>query len=183
VDRRFIWRYLGFDPVNQLVRRLHRRLLNWYHRFIRRCLFFSFSCSVLTLVFLTLACGFLAFLGPRSVYKDMLKIWLVPMIMLSLITKIKLELSGIWGQVRYILCLRICSPKPTYSRGIEILPSSWTKLGLQQKSFNWRPNLEFKGSWSSTKMHKTTINDPHQKIWTQRPQHRRNKTHTKMQRK
>jgi hypothetical protein len=73
VDRRFIWQYLGFDPVNQLVRWLHRRLLNWYHRFIRRWLFFSFSCSVMTLVFLTLACGFLAFLGPRSVYKYMLK--------------------------------------------------------------------------------------------------------------
>jgi hypothetical protein len=57
----------------QLVRRLHRRLLKWYRRFIRQCLFLSFSCSVLTLVFLTSACGFLAFLGPRSVYKDMLK--------------------------------------------------------------------------------------------------------------
>jgi hypothetical protein len=46
--------------------------------------FLFLSCSVLTLDFLILACGFLASLGPRSVYKDMLKtIWLVPMIMLS----------------------------------------------------------------------------------------------------
>jgi hypothetical protein len=30
------------SPVYQLVRRLHRRLLYWYRRFIRRCLFFSF---------------------------------------------------------------------------------------------------------------------------------------------
>jgi hypothetical protein len=35
--------------------------------------FLFLSCSVLTLVFLILACGFLASLGPRSVYKDMLK--------------------------------------------------------------------------------------------------------------
>jgi hypothetical protein len=32
-------------------------------------------------------------------------IWLVPMIMLSLITKIKLKLNGIWGHVRYNLPL------------------------------------------------------------------------------
>jgi hypothetical protein len=30
------------SPVYQLVRRLHRRLLYRYHRFIRRCLLFSF---------------------------------------------------------------------------------------------------------------------------------------------
>jgi hypothetical protein len=59
--------------VYQLVQRLHRRLLLRYRRFIRRCLFFSISCLVLTLVFLILACGFLASLGPISVYKDMLK--------------------------------------------------------------------------------------------------------------
>jgi hypothetical protein len=32
---------------------------------------------------LNLAFGFLASLGPRNVYKDMLKKWLVPMVMLS----------------------------------------------------------------------------------------------------
>jgi hypothetical protein len=31
------------SPVYQLVRRLHRRLLYWYRRFIRRCPFPSFS--------------------------------------------------------------------------------------------------------------------------------------------
>jgi hypothetical protein len=35
--------------------------------------FLFLSCSVLTLDFLILSCGFLASLGPRSVYKDMLK--------------------------------------------------------------------------------------------------------------
>jgi hypothetical protein len=35
--------------------------------------FLFLSCSVLTLDFLILACGFLASLGPRRVYKDMLK--------------------------------------------------------------------------------------------------------------
>jgi hypothetical protein len=35
--------------------------------------FLFLSCLVLTLDFLILACGFLASLGPRSVYKDMLK--------------------------------------------------------------------------------------------------------------
>jgi hypothetical protein len=61
------------SPVYQLIRRLHRRLLNWCCRFIRQCLFFSFSCSVLTLCFDILACGFVASLGPRSVCKDILK--------------------------------------------------------------------------------------------------------------
>jgi hypothetical protein len=40
--------------------------------------FLSFSCSVLTLCFGILACGFLAFLGPRSVYKDTLKQYVSP---------------------------------------------------------------------------------------------------------
>jgi hypothetical protein len=56
MDRRFIRRYLGFDPVHQLVRRLHRRLYLRDRQFIRRCLLFSFSCSGLTL------CLILAFL-------------------------------------------------------------------------------------------------------------------------
>jgi hypothetical protein len=73
MDRWFIRRYLGFDPVHQLVRRLHRRLYLRDRRFIRRCLLFSISCSVLTLCFGIFACGFLASLGPINVYKDMLK--------------------------------------------------------------------------------------------------------------
>jgi hypothetical protein len=35
--------------------------------------FVFYSCSVLTLDFLILACGFLASLRPRNLYKDMLK--------------------------------------------------------------------------------------------------------------
>jgi hypothetical protein len=72
MDRRFIRRYLGFHPVYQLVRRLHRRLYLRDRRFIRRCLCFSISCSVLTLCFGIFAWGFLASLGPRNVYKDKL---------------------------------------------------------------------------------------------------------------
>jgi hypothetical protein len=79
--------------------------------------------------------------------------------------------------------LQICSLKPTDSRGIEILPSSRTKQELQPKSFNRRPNSEFEGSWSSTKMHEATIHDPHQQIRIQTPQNRRNKLRTKIQQK
>jgi hypothetical protein len=73
MDRQFIRRCLGFDPVHQLVRRLNRRLYLRDRRFIRRCLLYSFSCSVLTLCFGIFAWGFLASLGPGNVYKDMLK--------------------------------------------------------------------------------------------------------------
>jgi hypothetical protein len=45
MDCRFIRRWLGFHPVYQLDRPLHRRLLSRYRRFIRRCPFFSFSFS------------------------------------------------------------------------------------------------------------------------------------------
>jgi hypothetical protein len=61
------------SPVYQLVRRLHRRLLLRYRQFIRRCLFFSFLARFWPLFFLILACGFLASLGPRSIYKNILK--------------------------------------------------------------------------------------------------------------
>jgi hypothetical protein len=78
-----------------------------------------------------------------------------------------------------MLCLRICSLKPNESRGIEILPSSRTKLGFQPKSFNRRPNSEFRGSRSSTKMHEATIHDSHQQIRAQTPRNQRNKPRTK----
>jgi hypothetical protein len=42
MDRQFIRRCLGFQPVYQLIQRLHRRLLR-YRQFIRQCLFPSFS--------------------------------------------------------------------------------------------------------------------------------------------
>jgi hypothetical protein len=50
------------SPVYQLVRRLHRRLLYRYRRFIRRCLFFL-SCSVLTLDFSHFGMWFSCILG------------------------------------------------------------------------------------------------------------------------
>jgi hypothetical protein len=51
MDRRFIPRCLGFHLVNQLVWRLHRRLLLRYRQFIRRCLFFSFLARFWPLIF------------------------------------------------------------------------------------------------------------------------------------
>jgi hypothetical protein len=82
-----------------------------------------------------------------------------------------------------MLCLRICSLKPNESRGIKILSSSRTKLGLQSKSFNRRPNSELGGSRSSTKMHEATIHDSHQQIRAKTPQNRRNESHTKNRQK
>jgi hypothetical protein len=54
------------------------------------------------------------------------------------------------------------------SLGDAILPSSHKELGFQPKSFNRRPNPEFVGSRSNTKMHKTSIHDPHKEI---KPEH------------
>jgi hypothetical protein len=45
MDRQFIRWCLGFHPVYQLVRPLHRCLLSRYRRFIRRCPLFSYSFS------------------------------------------------------------------------------------------------------------------------------------------
>jgi hypothetical protein len=56
-----------------------------------------------------------------------------------------------------MLFLQICSPTPTESREIEILPISHKGLGFQPKSFNWRPNLEFEESRSSTKMRRRLL--------------------------
>jgi hypothetical protein len=81
-----------------------------------------------------------------------------------------------------MLCLRICSLKPNELRGIVILPSSRTKLGFQPKSFNRRPNSEFEGSRSGTKMHEATIHDSHKQIRAQTPQNRRNKPRMKKRR-
>jgi hypothetical protein len=65
----------------------------WYHRFIRRCVFFSFL--------LNLACDIFASLGPRSVYKDMLNN------LVSLIDHVVMNhqnhtrTNGLWGHDRY----------------------------------------------------------------------------------
>jgi hypothetical protein len=87
-----------------------------------------------------------------------------------------------WSASRRCYSYEFVASNPM-NRGIEILPSSSTRLGFQLKSFNRRPNSKFEGSWSSTKMHKETIHDPHQQIRTQTPQNQRNKPHTKIQRK
>jgi hypothetical protein len=57
------------------------------------------------------------------------------------------------------------------------------KPRFQPKSLNRRPNSEFGGSRSSTKMHKATILDSHQQIQAQTPQNQRNKPHMKTRRK
>jgi hypothetical protein len=104
MDRRFIRWCLSLHPVYQLVRRLHRRLLSRYRRFIRRCpLFFFF------LVFdpwkidylLNLVCGNLASLGPRNVYKDMLNNMVSPIDHVVMNHQNQTRTNGIWGHVRY----------------------------------------------------------------------------------
>jgi hypothetical protein len=102
MDHWFIQRCLGFHPLNQLVRRLHRRLLLSDRRFIRRCLFFSFSCLVLILDFLTLACDILASLGPRSVYKDALNTMVSPIDHVVMNHQNQTRTNDIRGHVRYI---------------------------------------------------------------------------------
>jgi hypothetical protein len=61
------------SPLYQFIRRLHRCLLLRYHRFIPRCLLFSFLTRYWPLFFSFWHVVFLHPLGPRSVYKDMLK--------------------------------------------------------------------------------------------------------------
>jgi hypothetical protein len=105
MDRRFIRRCLGFHPVYQLVWRLHRHLLSMYRRFIWRCPLFFFSFSFFDPwkidYLLNLACGNLASLAPRNVYKDMLNN------MVSLIDHVVMNhqnqtrTNGKWGHVRY----------------------------------------------------------------------------------
>jgi hypothetical protein len=51
-------------------------------------------------------------------------------------------------------------PQPPKSLGIDNEPRSTKKLGNHPKSLNQRPNPEFEGSRSSTKMHKTSIMIP-----------------------
>jgi hypothetical protein len=115
MDRRFIRRCLGFQPVYQLVRRFHRRLIYWYRRFIRRC-FFLLSCSVLTLDLLILACGILASLGPRSVYKDMLNNKVSPNDHVVMNHQNQTRTNGIWGHVRYKLAQQVPLTKPRRRR-------------------------------------------------------------------
>jgi hypothetical protein len=59
--------------------------------------------------------------------------------------------------------------KRSKSLGIESQPSSTKKLGFQPKSSNPRPNPEFEGSRSSTKMHKAYILDPTRKSELKHP--------------
>jgi hypothetical protein len=133
MDRRFIRRYLGFDPVHQLVRRLHRRLYLRDRRFIRcYCLPCSSSATRPMLLnnapsvhptvsflllfllgfdprkieyLLNLAYGFLASLGPRNVYKDMLNKMVSPNDHVVINHQNQTQTNGIWGHVRYNLPL------------------------------------------------------------------------------
>jgi hypothetical protein len=63
--------------------------------------FLLLSCSVLTLDLLILACGFLASLGPRSVYKDMLNNKVSPNDHVGMNHQNQTRTNGIWGHVRY----------------------------------------------------------------------------------
>jgi hypothetical protein len=88
------------------VYQVHRRLHQWYRRFIRQCQFPSFSSAVLTLNYLLiLTCDIFTSLGPINVYKDMLNN------MVSLIDHVVMNhqnqtrTNGIWGHARYIYFL------------------------------------------------------------------------------
>jgi hypothetical protein len=109
MDRRFIRRCLGFHPIYQLVRPLHRRLLYWCRRFIRRCLFFFFFFLVFDHwkidYLLNLACDILACLGPRNVYKDMLNNMVSPIDHVVMNHQNQTRTNGIWGHVCYNLPL------------------------------------------------------------------------------
>jgi hypothetical protein len=83
---------------------------------------------------------------------------------------------------------RMLSPKtwgfkPPKSPGIETQPRSITKLGFQLKSLYRRPHPVFQESRSSTKMHKTSIHDPHKQNRTQMLQNRQIKPHMKIPQK
>jgi hypothetical protein len=67
--------------------------------------FLLLSCSVLTLDLLILACGILASLGPRSVYKDMLNNKVSPNDHVVMNHQNQTRTNGIWGHVRYNLPL------------------------------------------------------------------------------
>jgi hypothetical protein len=120
MDRQFIRRFQGFHLVYQLVRRLQPRLLSRYRQFIRRCPFFFFSFLFFDpwhrpffffsfLFFdpwkieylLNLACGVLASLGPRNVYKDMLNNMVSPIDHVVMNHQNQTRTNGKWGHVRY----------------------------------------------------------------------------------
>jgi hypothetical protein len=108
MDRRFIRRCLGFHLVNQLVWRLHWRLLFRYRRFIRWCVFFFFFLGFDPRkidYLLSLACGILTSLGPRNVYKDMLNNMVSPIDHVVMNHQNQTRTNGIWGHLRYNLPL------------------------------------------------------------------------------
>jgi hypothetical protein len=105
MDCQFIRRCLGFHPVYQLVRRLHRRLLSRYRQFIRQCpfyfvsfLFYPWKIEYL----LNLAFSILASLGPRNVYKDMLNNMVSPVDNFVMNHQNQTWTNGKWGHVHYI---------------------------------------------------------------------------------
>jgi hypothetical protein len=86
--------------VYQLVRRLHRRLLFWYRRFIRRCVFLlGFDPRKIDYL-RNLTCGVLASLGPRNVYKDMLNNIVSPIDHVVMNHQNHTRTNGIRGHVR-----------------------------------------------------------------------------------
>jgi hypothetical protein len=78
--------------------------------------FLLLSCSVLTLDLLILACGILASLGPRSVYKDMLNNKVSPNDHVVMNHQNQTRTNGIWGHVRYKLAQQVPLTKPRRRR-------------------------------------------------------------------
>jgi hypothetical protein len=77
----------------------------WYCRFIRWRVFFSFLLPGFDPrkrdYLLNFACGILAYLGPRNVYKNMLNNMVSPIDHVVMNHQNQTRTNGIWGHVRY----------------------------------------------------------------------------------
>jgi hypothetical protein len=105
MDRQFIQRYLGFRPVYQLVRRLHRRLYLRDRRFIWWCLLFFFLAR-----FWPLFCSFLhvVFFHPWDLEMSTKTCWnnkVGPNDHVIMNHQNQTWTNGIWGHIRYNLPL------------------------------------------------------------------------------
>jgi hypothetical protein len=77
-------------------------------------------------------------------------------------------------------------PKHGSSNPLNHWESIMNRAQPKSKGTTWNPWIggQIQSLWGSeTKMHKTSIHDPHKEIWTQTPHNRRNKIHMKNQRK
>jgi hypothetical protein len=108
MDHRFIRRCFGFHPVNQLVDRCTDACYLGTVSSSDGVLYFSFLSCFWPLkidYLLNLACGILAYLGPRNGYKGMLNNMVSPTDHVVMNHQNQIRTNGIWGHVRYNLPL------------------------------------------------------------------------------